>query len=152
MSPAAQVRRDFRLGRPPRAVDNPEPLHPAVVWRRAQEALADFRGRMSAASLNPRHAAAVIVFIEKADSEKPCFTFLEEKGKTSEEMQKAVFETLSRADVIALGMIFVQLDEQTQQKAIFPYLFFGLNERGMAVLKRAAELEYVVGESLNNVN
>ncbi len=77
---------------------------------------------------------------------------LEEEGKAPEEMWKAAFEQLSREDVIALGMIFGQYDEASKQKAIFPYLFFGLNQRGMAVLRKAAELQQDASALLKNVN
>lgn len=155
MSTAAQVRRAFQLGRPPRPLADgevPERLHPVAVWNRANEALSDLRTRMTTAKLNPRHVAAAIVFVERVSPEQPCFLFLEERGKTPEEVQNVAFGTLNSTDVIELGMIFVQLDEQTQHKAIFPYLFFGLNQRGMAVLRRAAAEEFTAGELLKNVN
>jgi hypothetical protein len=155
MSPAARVRRDFRLGRPPKPIgenEQPEPLHPVVVWRRANEAVSSFRSRMTAAELKPRHVAAAIVYVERAAPDQPRLLALEEKGKSPEEMQSAAFEVLGRPDVIALGLIFGQIDERTKQKAIFPYLFFGLNQRGMAVLKKAAAKELAAGELLKNVN
>jgi hypothetical protein len=155
MSPAAQVRRDFRLGRPPRPIgenERPQPLHRTVAWQRAVDALASFRVRMTGANLNPGHVAAAIIFIEGTNQDQPHFLFVEEKGKTSEEMQKTAFEQLGRDDVIALGMVFVQVDEQTKQRSIFPYQFFGLNQRGIAVLRRAVELEFAAGEMLKNVN
>jgi hypothetical protein len=132
MTPAARVRREFRLGRPPKAATSLEPLHPLVVWNRATEALTSFRGRMKAAKLNPNHVDAVIVFIEAANPDTPRFLELE---------QKQVLKQLGRADVIALGMLFKQFDAIKKQQAIFPHLFMGLNERGMAVLKKAAEIQ-----------
>lgn len=155
MTPAARVRREFRLGRPPKPIgenEQPEPLHPVVVWRRANEAVSSFRERMTAAKLKPCHVAAAIVYVEQTDPEQPRLLALEEEGKSLEEMQSAAFEVLGRPDVITLGMIFGQIDEQTKQKAIFPYLFFGLNQRGMAVLKRAAAVEFELGELLKNAN
>jgi hypothetical protein len=155
ISPAAQVRREFRLGRPPRTLaehEQLEPLHPTVVWRRANEAVSSFRARMTAAKLNPRHVAAAIVYVEQAQSDQPRFLPLEEKGKSPEDVQSTAFEALSRSDVIALGMIFVQLDEQIQKKITFPHLFFPLNKRGMDVLKKAAALEFDVLERLKTAN
>jgi hypothetical protein len=148
-NPAAQVRRDFQLGRPPRPLaegQNPEPLHPTVAWQRATEALADFRARMAAVGLNPQYADAAIVFIQSADQDQPHLLGL------SEDARGTAYETLARGDVIALGMLFAQIDERSKQKAIFPKLFFGLSERGMAVLRRAAEIERALGELLKNVN
>jgi|SRR5579864_220872 len=157
MTPAAQVRRDFLLGRPPRPLgehDEPEPLHPSVLWRRANESLSDIRTRMTKAGLKPEHVAAAIIYVERSTPEQPHFLYLEEKGKTPEEMRKEAFDFLvNRAeDVIVLGMILVQFDEQTKQRAIFPRLFFGLNKRGMDVLKQAANLEFTLGALLKNVN
>lgn len=155
MSAAARVRRDFRLGRPPKPLgenEEPEQLRADATWRRASEAVAAFRARMTAAKLNPQHVAAAIIFVERTNPEQPHFLFLEEKGKAPEEIQSAAFDVLSRSDVIALGMIFEQFDERTKQRAIFPYLFFGLNKRGMDVLKRAADLGLAAGELLKIVN
>lgn len=157
MTLAAQVRRDFQLGRPPRALaehEEPEPLHPAVLWRRATETLSDFRGRMVNAGLKPEHVAAAVVYVERPNADVPHFLPLEEPGKTGEEMRKQISDFLIShgEDMIVLGMIIVQFDEQSKQRAIFPRLFFGLNKRGMDVLKKAAELEYAAGELLKNVN
>ena len=157
MSPAAKVRRDFRLGRPPRPAPldeegHPEQLHPKVAWTRANEALSDFRRRMDAAKLNPQHAAAAIVYVIQADPDSPRLLPLEETGKTPEELQLAAFDTLGRPDVIALGVLFAQFDERTRKKAIFPYLFFGLGERGMAGLKKAASIEFEMTEMLKNAS
>lgn len=157
MSQAAQVRRDFQLGRPPRPIgehEEPEPLHPNVLWRRATGALVDLRTRMSTVGLKPEHVAAAVIYVERANPELPHFMPLEQPGKTPEEMRQEAFDFLVRRgeDVIVLGMLFTQFDEQAKQKAIFPRLFFGLNQRGMNVLKRAAQLEYEAGELLKNVN
>jgi len=151
MSPAAQVRRDFRLGRPPKA-GQLVPLHRSVVWQKATKALADFRGRMAAASLNPKHVDAAIVFIELAAPDSPRVLLLETEGQTPEESRAAAFEVLGRDDVIALGMIFRQFDEQSQQQSTFPYQFMGLNERGVGVLKAAATLQVAVGELRKDTN
>lgn len=157
MTAAAQVRRDFQLGRPPRPLgenEQPQPLHPLVAWQKATDALADFRARMSKAKLNPKQAAAAIVYVEKSNPDVPIFLRLEQKGKSPEETEQEALGVLSRFDVLALGMIFAQIDEEAQpiQKAIFPRLFFGLNKRGMDVLKRAAQREYELGELLKKVN
>jgi hypothetical protein len=151
MSPAAQVRRDFRLGRPPKPGES-LPLHPLVVWKRAMESLLRFRTLMSLAKLRPEHVTAAIVYIESADADQPRVLLLEQEGKTEEECKKAVFEQLGHDDVIALGMIFRQFDERDKKQATFPYQFTGLNARGIAVLRKAAELQVRAGELMKNGN
>jgi hypothetical protein len=145
MSAAARVRRDFQLGRRPRPLvaegEIAEPLHPAVLWQRAVDALALLRARMQAAGLKPEHAEAAIVYVERAAPDEPrVFTLAEDRIRA--------LELFASEDVIPLGMIFTQHDEQTRQRAIFPYLFFGLNQRGMAVLRKAAEREIAAAEMI----
>lgn len=155
MSAAARVRRAFQLGRPLRPLAEgkvPQQLHPNVVWDRATEALSAFRARMTAAKLNPQHAEAAIIYVERDDMDKPRFLFLEDAGIMPEVTRKAAYTLLVREDVIALGVIFGQFDEQAKQKAVFPYLFFGLNQRGMAVLRKAAEIQQEAALLLRNVN
>ena len=155
MTAAARVRRDFQLGRPPRPLaegEVPEPLHPVVAWKRATDALADFRARMTAAGLKPEHAEALIVYVRLADLDIPRIVLLEEPGKTAEEMRRAALETLGAEDVITLGMIFQQHDEQTGQRAFFPRLYFGLSKRGMDMLKRAAQEQFEGAELLKKVH
>lgn len=155
MTPAAQVRREFQLGRPPRRLAEgkiPEPLHPVVAWQRATDALADFRRRMVAAGLKPEHAEALVVYVQRADLDTPHVLLLERNGEAASEMRRTALETLGREDVITLGMIFQQYDEQTGQRSIFPRLYFGLNERGMDVLKRAAEMQFRAGEVLKQAH
>ncbi|HEX3985371.1 MAG TPA: hypothetical protein VHX13_02080 [Acidobacteriaceae bacterium] len=149
MSPAARVRREFRLGRPPRPLPDgamPEQLHPAVTWQRAKDALADFRRRMADAKLKPEQVDAAIIYVTRAYPERPCFLRLEDS------VRPAALNLLAREDVIALGMLFVQFDARAKQRTIFPHLFFGLNQRGMAVLKEAAALEYTAGAVLKDVH
>jgi hypothetical protein len=141
LSPAAQVRRRFRvgLGRPRK----PEqlPLHPAVVWQRATEALNKFRGEMLAAGLSPKEAEAALVYV-KTDAQNPVpeFLFIESPTKSSDEMRRDVFEVLGRDGVAALGLVFRQFDNQLKKEAYFPYPLAGLENRHMAVLKAAAML------------
>jgi hypothetical protein len=100
---------------------------------------------MIAAKLKPEHVSALIVYIEMANPDEPHVLLLESPDKTAEQMQAAAFEQLGRDDVIALGMLFTQLDEQAEpnkQQVIFPYQFMGLNERGIAVLKEAATRQH----------
>lgn len=150
MTAAARVRREFRLGRPPRPLPEgevPQPLHPAVAWQRAKDALSAFRERMIAAGLRPKDAGAVIVYIERGNQDRAQLLELENADKSESDMRGEAFKTLAREDVIALGMIFTQMDQQSNQRAIFPYLFFGLNQRGMAVLRQAAErLQQTLGD------
>jgi hypothetical protein len=144
MSRAARVRRDFQLGRPPRALPEgqaPEPLHPSVLWQRATEALTSLRARMTEAGLLAKHAEGLIVYICREDPDTPQAFLLEPPGTSQEERQRAAFDTFASADVIALGMLFKQYDAEAGREAIFPYLFFGLNQRGMDILKKAAALQ-----------
>lgn len=139
MTPAAQVRRDFRLGRPPKPAE-PIPLHRTVVWQKATDALVNLRARMSAANLDPAHVTASIVFIESAAPDSPQMIAMEKPGRSLEECRAFVYETIGRDDVIALGMIFEQYDEQAKEMAAFPYQFMGLNERGISVMRSATEM------------
>lgn len=144
MTTAARVRREFRLGRNPKPGES-LPLHPRVVWERAYVAQERFRTLMSLEKLNPKHVEAAIVFIEESNPDQPRFVLLSEG-------EDRVKEELSRPDVIALGMLFQQFDTEKKQRAIFPYLFVGLNERGMAVLKKAAAIQYNYGTLTKDVN
>jgi hypothetical protein len=151
MSAAARVRREFRRGRPPKPGEA-LPLHRMVVWVRANGALANLRERMSAAKLNPEHVTAAIVYIETADPDKPQFALLESKQRTPDECRFDAFEDLGRDDVIAIGMIFDQYDEKTGQHITFPYQFTGLNERAIAVLRKAAEVQQMFTSLAKTVN
>jgi hypothetical protein len=151
MSPAAQVRRDFRLGRPPKPGET-LPLHRMVVWHRASEALSNFRARMAAAKLNPKDVEALIVYIENTEPDTPRVLLLEEEGKTPGQCQMAAFKELGRDDVIAIGMLFRQFDTLSKQQFTFPYQFVGLNERGVAVLKKAAMMQVGASKLLKDVN
>ena len=153
MSPAARVRREFRLGRPPKKVEDVLPLHPVVVWNKAADALSDFRARMATAKLDPDHVEAAIVFIEMADQDAPKLLALEqETGEPSEKCRQATFKQLSRSDVIALGMIFRQFDKKRKSATVFPYQFMGLNDRGLAVMRRAATETHEKSARLTKVN
>lgn len=151
MTPAAQVRRNFRLGRPPKAAE-PVQMHRAVVWQKATDALSNFRERMAAAGLKREHAEAAIVYVEAANPDQPRTIRLDAKGRSSDETKTEAFEILGRDDVIALGMVFVQMDERTGQQATFPHLFVGLNKRGMDVLKSAAAAQYEATEFFKVTN
>lgn len=148
MSPAARVRREFQLGRPPRPLPDGERLRPTVLWQKAVDALDGLRARMSKAELNPLHAEAAIVYIEQEDPTQPRFLELEVPGKTPEEVRAIALELLAREDIIELGMLFSQWDERMKQRTTFPYLFYGLNSKGMFILKLAAKLRLVAEEKL----
>jgi hypothetical protein len=107
---------------------------------------------MSAANLKPEHATAAIVAIESASPDEPRLLLLESSDKSSDELRTEAFEHLGRGDVITLGMIFRQFDEQSGQQATFPYQFVGLNERGLAVLRDAATRQVDFGELTKHVN
>ena len=139
MTPAAQVRREFQLGRRLKPGDM-VPLHRTAVWQKATDALANLRERMRAANLNPEHVAASIVFIELAAPDTPQMIAMEKPGRSLEECKEVAYETIGRDDVIALGLIMQQYDEAAKQSIAFPYFFMRLNERGMAVMLAAAEL------------
>ena len=144
MTTAARVRRDFRLGRPPKQGES-LPLHPRVVWERAYAALEKFRTLMSLEKLSPKNVDAAIVFIEESNPDQPRFLLMSEG-------EARIKEQLSRLDVIALGMLMQQFDAEKKQRAIFPYLFVGLNEHGMAVLKKAAEIQFQAGALTKDAN
>ncbi len=155
MTPAAQVRRSFQLGRPKRSPDRDEPLHPAVVWQRANAALADFRGRMVAAGLDSGDAVAYIVYVGLPDIDEPkklAIDGTEGEDTTPEDHRRTAFEALSAPDTLALGLVFVQMDRKAGehgQRAVFPYQFMGLSLRAQAVLKRAA-LEILAALNMQN--
>jgi hypothetical protein len=138
MSAAAQVRREFRLGRPPKTVEQLVPMHRTVVWNKATEALANLRSRMSVAGLNPADVAAAIIYVKARDPEEPLFLKVDGGDKEAEEWQAAALEALGGDDVFALGMIFGQYDRASGQQTIFPFQFTGLSEAGVAVLRKAA--------------
>lgn len=146
MSPAARVRRDFRLGRPPGKVQEVLPLHPRVVWERAFGLLEGFRTNMQIVTQQPRgDVNAAIVFIEESDPDKPRFLLMDE-GETH------IRDRLSKPDVIALGLIFRQFDAKEKKQITFPYQLTGLNERGIAVLRRAVELQDKMSKLTKDVN
>jgi len=140
MSPAATVRRDFRLGRPPKPGES-LPLHRLTVWQRATEALANLRARMSAAKLNPEHVKAAIVYYQPPDT-NPHLLLLESEQRTDEQCKMDAFETLGRDDVFAIGMVFDQYDELSGQQITFPFQFTGLTEDMIVSLRLAAELPH----------
>lgn len=150
MSAAARVRRDFRLGRPPKGESLP--LHPRVVRDRAYAALSRLRTLMSIEKLEPTDVTAAIVYIDEANPDQHHVLLMEVEGKTDEECKQAVFETLGRPDVIALGMIFRQFDAKEKKQTTFPHLLAGLNERGVAVLKKAVEAQERLTSWAKNVN
>lgn len=158
MSPAAQVRREFQLGRRPvpRYGENehPEPLHPIVAWGRAHEALAGLRGRMTASGLDPKDVRAYIIAIHRGCPDIPNVLPLERQGEAPDERRRAVMEVLARDEVITLGVIFHQRDRgrQPMQNAFFPYYFFGLTQRDDAVLRKAAEILKEQQEPGGNLN
>ncbi len=149
MTPAAKVRREFRLSSRPKPAPNPDPLDRRVVWRKAIEALADFRARMAAAGLDPNDVEGVIVCIEGAAPDRPRTLLVEGAGMKAEEWKALAFEQLGRDDVLALGMIFRQYDRGAKGSgvnAVFPFQFTGLSEQGVAVLRTAAtELHTLLG-------
>jgi hypothetical protein len=95
---------------------------------------------------------AAIVYLEEADPSWPHFLLLEEDGKSEEEIKALIFERLSRPDVLALGMLFRQWDAEKQQQITFPYQFTGLSEGGVAMLRRAAELQEKGSRLTKDVN
>jgi hypothetical protein len=126
MSPAARVRREFRTGRPPKGT---LPLHPVVVWDRATEMIADFRRKMEAAGLDPNDVGGQIIGVGVDDV--PIFIGLDERDKC--------IKILSRPDVIAIGMVFLQRDREKGQDVSFSWALAGLSESASQVLKRAVE-------------
>jgi hypothetical protein len=96
---------------------------------------------MTEAGLLAKHAEGLIVYVRREDPSMPQVFLLELPGMSQEERQRAALETFASIDVIALGMLFKQYDAEAGREAIFPYLFFGLNQRGMDILKQAAALQ-----------
>ncbi|MGI4755929.1 MAG: hypothetical protein ACRYGF_03670 [Janthinobacterium lividum] len=145
MTTAAKVRRDFRLGRPAKAAE-PQPLHRAVVWDKAEKALASFRQRMTAAGLNPAHAEACIVYVTMEARLKAEYIPIEGDNRSAEEIRAAAYEILGRDDVLALGMVFHQFDEEAKKNAYFPFQFMGLSNDGVLVMRHATtEIEKLGG-------
>ncbi len=150
LTPAAQVRRNFLLGRPKKSPDRDEPLHPAVVWQRAIAALADFRGRMTAANLDLADAVAFIIYVGPPDLYDP--QHLAVDGAEGKDYQRVAFESLSRPDTLALGLVFIQTDRQAGQRAYFPYYLMGLSLPAQEILKRGGNQLKAAVEMLNRVS
>jgi hypothetical protein len=136
MSPAAQVRRDFQLGRPAKALTD-EPLHPAVVWARAEALLSDLRGRMTSVKLDPLAVRAFIVYVQMPDFTDPQFLALSGPNPPETYRQTAL-EALGAPDTLALGVLFQQWDDG--KVATFPKQLTGLSELGMMTLRKAGAL------------
>ena len=130
MSPAARVRREFRLGRPPKCT---LPLHPSVAWQKAESLLADFRQRMEDAGLSREDVDAQIIGVRESNPDAPVFIAVE---------RDKALKTLSAPDIIAIGCIFRQHDSTTKQNVDFFVQFTGLSEQGMNVLKKAATMQH----------
>jgi len=128
MSPAARVRRGFRLGRPPKVSD--ELLRPLLAVDKAETLLADFRQRMQTAGLNPEHVDAMIIGVRASNMDEPVFIPVER--------DKAI-SALSAPGIGALGCIFRQRDEG--KNVDFFVQFTGLTDRALGVLKRAITMQ-----------
>jgi hypothetical protein len=128
MTPAARVRREFRLGRPPKGM---LPLHPTVAWQKAESLLTDFRQKMKAAALLPEHVDAQIIGVRDPNPDEPVFLAGD---------RDAALKTLSTPDIIAIGCIFRQYDARSKQDVFFFVQFTGLSERGLNVLKKACTM------------
>ena len=137
----AEVRRDFRRVRPLKA-DVPFPLHADVVWRIANQAIAEFRGRLEKAGLINQDVHAWIVYVRStADGTRPHFLPLEDEGEP-QELKAAVNEALSKEGNLAIGMVFDHFDptggtDGMAALAVFPYQFRGLSEEGVLQLRFA---------------
>jgi len=131
MSPAATVRRNFRLGVPPKDTTL---LHPSVVWQKATAKLEAFRSAMSKAGLSPKDVDGSIVYVRAANPHKPLFAFFPEGEAT-------VIRRLSSPDVAVIGMVMRQYDRTEGKQIDFPVQFTGLSEAGIAVLRKAVETQ-----------
>jgi hypothetical protein len=107
---------------------------------------------MSVENLPPADVTAAIVYLEEADPNIPHFLLREEAGRSEDEIKAAVFEKLSRPDVLALGMLFRQWDAEKSQQSTFPHQFTGLSEGGVAMLRKAAEIQARGAALTKNVN
>jgi hypothetical protein len=132
MSAASRVRRQFRLGRPPKSV---LPLHPRVAVDKAEALLSDFREMMKVEGLKPEHVDTLIVAIREAAPDEPLFISLVNRD--------AAIAALSAPDTIALGCVFGQFDAKQGQTVEFPVQFGGLNERGINVMRKAVAKQFV---------
>ena len=124
MNPAARVRREFRLGRPPKGETL---LHPKVATEKAVTLLADFRRRMQDAKLDPEHVDGLIVGVRESNPDEPVVIPIK---------QDEAIATLSTPEMAAIGCIFWQRDGG--REVDFFVQFTGLSERGINVLKRAS--------------
>jgi len=105
------------------------------------ESLAKFRVLMALERLEPEHVTAAIVYLEEANPTDPLFLLLEETGKSEDEIKAEVFEALSRADVLALGMIFRQYDPEKGKQFTFPYQFTGLSPQAIQIMREAVRIQ-----------
>jgi hypothetical protein len=151
LTDAARVRREFRSGRLPKTGDA-LPLHPAVVWLRAWEALNDFRSRMAAAKLNPADTRALIVYVSEKKQDAPRFLLMESKDQSTEQLRDAALRELLKPDVMALGMVFRQFDRVKQVATDFPFQFTGLSPQGVELLKKAVLMEQSLRKMLDQTN
>ena len=139
MSRAARVRRQFRLGRPPK---DTLPLHPRIAWDKAESLLSDLRQRMKDAGLSPADIDAQIIGVRDPNPNEPVFVPLKDKDE--------VVKILSEPDIIAIGMIFRQHDAEANdgkgQDITFPVQFTGLSKAGLDVLKGAANRQVSIGK------
>ena len=141
MSPAAEVRRQFRLGRPPKGT---LPLHPTTAWQKAESLLADFRQKMQAKKLRPEDVDGQIIGVREADPGEPVFISLADR--------EAALRTLSAPDIIAIGCIFRQHDSKSKENIDFFVQFTGLSEQGLGVLRKAAEMQHNMGRLISSQN
>ncbi len=146
MSPAAKIRRDFQLGRPPKALTD-EPLHPTVVCSRAEALLSDLRARMVAAGLTASDVEGWIIYVRGTNPD-PTYPEFIPMGQ-ADSRQKA-FKELGEPDTVALGVIFQQIDGG--QRATFAKQLTGLSELGQATLRKAGGILVTVRSMLDKTN
>lgn len=144
MSPAARVRREFRLGRPPKSTEH---LRPLIAVDKAEMSLADLRNRMRKAEtewFKDEHVRAMLVTVDSTDA---CLTPVENRDK--------MLADLTRPGAYALGCVFAQFDADAGKNTFFYVPFIGLTDDERATIQDAAArwrdaLEHAAGDNQNN--
>jgi len=130
ISPAARVRREFRLGRPPKSTEH---LRPLIAVDKAESSLADLRNRMRQAKIEwfkDEYVQAKLVTVDDAN------VYI-----TSVEHRDKMIAELSGPGAYALGCVFFQFDADAGERGQFAYFyvpFIGLTDEERATIQEAA--------------
>ncbi len=130
-SVAAEVRRQFRLGRPPKGAEH---LRPLIAADKAEMLLEDLRNRMRQAGtkwFEDEHVNAMLVSVDDTDV---CITPVENN-------RDKMLANLTTPGAYALGCVFVQFDQdagKSGQNVFFYVPFIGLSDDERATIQGAA--------------